>query len=148
MKESAHANTVFFFLNPPLATFRKKLLVLLPLLLCCWTLLNAQCTGEQAIHANNVGSTQFGQYIQANCTGVLTNFTYETVDGAGASATVTVRSGIGCSGTILGTQTIAQVIGVNSVNFSPVIPVTNGQNYSIIIVASGPTGIKTNESGT
>jgi len=148
MKESAHANTVFFFLNPPLATFRKKLLVLLPLLLCCWTLLNAQCTGGQAIHANNVGSTQFGQYIQANCTGVLTNFTYEIVDGAGASATVTVRSGIGCSGTILGTQTIAQVIGVNSVNFSPVIPVTNGQNYSIIIVASGPTGIKTNQSGT
>ena len=135
----------FFFLKP---AFSKKLLLLLPLLLCFRTLLNAQCTGSQTIHTNNLGTTQFGQYIQANCTGVLTNFTYETLDFAGASATVTVRSGIGCSGPILGTQTIAQVIGVNSVNFSPAIAVTNGQNYSMIIVTSSDTGIKTNQSGT
>jgi len=144
-KTAALAFGDFFFLKP---AFSKKLLLLLPLLLCFRTLLNAQCTGSQTIHANNVSNTQFGQYIQANCTGVLTNFTYETLDFAGASATVTVRSGIGCSGPILGTQTIAQVIGVNSVNFSPAIAVTNGQNYSIIIVTSSDTRIKTNQSGT
>ena len=96
----------------------------------------AQCTEENTVNTNTVGSTIMGQSIRPSCDGTIEDFTFRTTSNGGAILTVNVYEGKVCSGTSLATETIVNTVGENTFTFSNPASVSTGQDYTISITSS------------
>jgi hypothetical protein len=111
----------------------------------------AQCTESNMMSSTDNTQSSFGQSITAACDGNLSQFTFSHFATSNTIIGVSVYEGQGCGGTEVYSNS-DNIPGNNideatTINFDPTIPVTSGQQYTILITTDNGIRILIDDGG-